>query len=78
MSCTMNKYNQGYEDAVKKITEMISEEILTLENETVCEYDPRKSDIPLLPLGKWGRAISDQHVRIEALKKILLTIKNIL
>lgn len=78
MSCTMNKYNQGYEDAVKKITEMISEEILTLENETVCEYDTRKSGIPLLPLGKWGRAISDQHARIEALKKILLTIKTIL
>lgn len=56
---------------------LIKEEISFLRNEKICEYDPRyEKNIPLLPLSKWGRAISEQEAKINALKKILIKLEN--
>ena len=56
---------------------LIKEEISFLRKEKICEYDPRyEQNIPLLPLSKWGRAISEQEAKINALKKILIKLEN--
>jgi hypothetical protein len=55
----------------KDFINLIKEEISFLENEKICEYNPKESYMPMLPLSKWGRAISEQEARIDVLKKIL-------
>lgn len=68
----MNDYNKGYLDGFNKFKEVIKQEITFLENEKICEYDPRyEKNMNLLPLSKWGRAISEQEAKIKTLKKIL-------
>jgi hypothetical protein len=55
----------------KDFINLIKEEISFLENEKICEYNSKESYMPMLPLSKWGRAISEQEARIDVLKKIL-------
>ena len=60
----------------KDFINLIKEEILFLEKEKICEYDPRyEKNMTLLPLSKWGRAISEQEARIDVLKKILIKLE---
>ena len=60
----------------KDFINLIQEEILFLEKEKICEYDPRyEKNMALLPLSKWGRAISEQEARIDILKKILIKLE---
>lgn len=59
----------------KDFINLIKEEILFLEKEKICEYNPKQSNMPLLPLSKWGRAISEQDARIDVLKKILIKLE---
>ena len=60
----------------KDFINSIKEEISFLEKEKICEYDPRyEKNMNLLPLSKWGRAISEQEAKIDILKKILIKLK---
>ena len=59
----------------KDFINLIKEEIYFLENEKICEYNPKESYMPMLPLSKWGRAISEQEARIDVLKKILIKLE---
>jgi|TARA_B100000035_G_C21021652_1_gene564319 hypothetical protein len=68
----MNKDNTLCQDTLEKIKGIIAEQITFLENEKICEYDPRTSFMPLLPLSKWGRSISEQEAKIQSLKEILI------
>ena len=59
-------------NCLKQVKDIIIKEIHFLENEKICEYNPKESYMPLLPLSKWGRAISEQEAKIKSLKKILI------
>lgn len=63
-------YQQGYSDACKTIKEIIDEQLLVLETEKVCEYDPAEFNAKPRPLGRWDRLLSDQKIRIDMVKKI--------
>jgi len=62
-------------NCLKQVKDIIIKEIHFLENEKICEYNPKESYIPILPLSKWGRAISEQEARIDVLKKILIKLE---
>ena len=63
-------------NSFNKFKKIIEEEIIFLEDEKICEYDPRyEENVNLLPLSKWGRAISEQEAKIDVLKKILIKLK---
>ena len=63
-------------NSFNKFKKIIEEEIIFLEDEKICEYDPRyEKNVNLLPLSKWGRAISEQEAKIDVLKKILIKLK---
>lgn len=60
----------------KDFINLIKEEILFLEKERICDYDPKYIKVhSILPLSKLGRAISEQKARIDVLKKILIKLE---